>query len=325
MGRVKTGMAGGRTAGPPARIQAPVLRLATTPGHLIRRAQQVHTAIWGQRLHGELTGPQYAVLVSLALEPRIDQTRLGELASLDKNTTADIVRRLTRQGWITRSVDASDRRRRLLELTMPAKVALRHITPAAQLVQEDLLGPVPAIERGALVGMLSAVAFQQGALPSSAPAGEVPILVMTRTPGYLIRRSQQVHGIIWARHVGAELTGPQYAVLVALATEPGADQVTVGRLASLDKSSTADIVSRLRREGWVRSLPGHGRRSVLTLSPAAEGGLRRITRRVAAVQAELLRPLDPGDAGAFVAGLARIAYRGSLPAESGGQFPGDRP
>lgn len=305
------------TAAAAARTRVRVLRLSVTPGHLIRRAQQVHTAIWAQRLHGELTGPQYAVLVSLVQEPGIDQTRLGELVSLDKNTTADIVRRLVRQGWVTRSVDDEDRRRRLLRLNAPARVAMRHITPAAQLVQDGLLEPVPTGQRAAVVEMLATIALRGGAPAPAVPLGDVPVLAVTRTPGHLIRRGQQVHGTIWARRIGAELTSPQYAVLVALATEPGADQVTVGRLASLDKSSTADIVARLERRGWVRraGLPGHGHRSALTLSAAGEEDLDRITPRVASVQEELLSPLAPREVRVFTALLARIAYHGDPPAE----------
>ena len=305
------------TAEPAAGIHARALRLSATPGHLIRRAQQVHTALWAERLHAELTGPQYAVLVSLAQEPGIDQTRLAELASLDKNTTADLVRRLVRQGWVIRSVDDGDLRRRVLWLSTPAKVAMRHITPAAKLVQEDLLEPVPDGQRSAVVEMLASIAFQEGAPASAAAPGDVPVLAQSRTPGYLIRRSQQVHGGIWSRHVGTELTGPQYAVLAALAAEPGADQVTVGRLASLDKSSTADIVARLERGGWIRraNRPGSGRRSVLTLTPAAEENLDRLTPRVAAVQEEFLSPLSPGETRSFTSLLARIAYRGSPPRE----------
>ncbi|MCL2583697.1 MAG: MarR family transcriptional regulator, partial [Streptosporangiales bacterium] len=37
-------------------------RLTATPGHLIRRAQQAHTAHWLAEFGQDLTGPQYAVL-----------------------------------------------------------------------------------------------------------------------------------------------------------------------------------------------------------------------------------------------------------------------
>jgi DNA-binding MarR family transcriptional regulator len=297
----------------------PVLPLYATPGHLLRRAQQVHTAVWAEYVQMELTGPQYGVLASLAQEPLIDQTRLGELASLDKNTTADIVRRLARRGWISRSVDTADQRRRVLELTLPAKVAMRQITPAAQRVQDALLDLVPEEGREALVRMLCVIAYPQGEPSSAAPSDELPVLPFHRTPGYLIRRSQQVHGSVWARRVGTELTGPQYAVLVALATEPDADQVTVGRLASLDRSSTADIVARLMRTGWVTQerRPGYGHRSILNLTSKAEEGLWQITPDVAAAQRDLLSPLGPAEATAFIEWLAYVAFLGHPPRNPG--------
>lgn len=298
----------------------PVLPLYATPGHLLRQAQQVHTATWAEYVQLELTGPQYGVLASLAQEPLIDQTRLGELASLDKNNAADIVRRLTRRDWIRRSVDPADQRRRVLELTPPARVAIRQITPAVQRVQDALLELVPEQGREALVRMLQAIAYQQGEPPSpAAPPDKLPIVSLSRAPGYLIRRSQRVHGTVWARHLGTEVTGPQYAVLVALASEPGADQVTVGRLASLDRSSTADVVARLMRTGWVRRerRPGYGRRSILSLTPEAEAALWQITPKVAAVQRDLLSPLGPADAAAFPGWLTYIAFLGYPPQPGG--------
>ncbi|MBM7856241.1 hypothetical protein [Lentzea nigeriaca] len=38
---------------------------ALSPGHLLRRAQQVHTELWATRAEG-LTGSQYATLVVIA-------------------------------------------------------------------------------------------------------------------------------------------------------------------------------------------------------------------------------------------------------------------
>jgi DNA-binding MarR family transcriptional regulator len=299
-----------------------VLGLSRTPGHLIRRAQQVHTAIWAQRLHGELTGPQYAALLVLAMEPGIDQSRLAELASLDKNTASDVIRRLAAYGWIQRSAHPADGRRRVLRLTAPARAAMRSITPAAALVQDDLLRPVAADRREPAIELLARVARADAgrAAPGAGadePLADVPVLPMYRTPGYLIRRAQQIHGRIWGDVVGGELTGPQYAVLTALAVRPGADQATVGRLASLDTSSTADVVARLERGGWlsrVRSAPA-GRNVSLRASPGAAERLDRITPAVEEVQAEFLRPLGAGEARSFVADLALIAYRGAPPGD----------
>jgi DNA-binding MarR family transcriptional regulator len=299
----------------------------------------VHTASWVQRLHGELTGPQYAALVAVAMEPGIDQSRLAELASLDKNTATGVIRRLVAQGWMQRAADPADGRRHVLRLTVPARAALRYLTPAAALVQEDLLQPVDAGRRGTFIDLLARMA-QVAAIPRLAgrgagapaaevrvtevpvaevPVAEVPVLPMARTPGYLIRRAQARHASIWGDVVGSELTGPQYAVLAALVLQPGADQAAIGRLASLDPSSTADIVGRLDRGGWLRRvLPsGSGRRMSWRLSPAAADRLERITPLAEQVQAEFLSPLEPPEASCFIDDLALIAYRGAPPA------PGD--
>ena len=42
------------------------------PGHLIRRAQQVHTWLWNAEVSSEVTSPQFAVLYALRAEPDID-------------------------------------------------------------------------------------------------------------------------------------------------------------------------------------------------------------------------------------------------------------
>lgn len=296
-----------------------VLVLSRAPGHLIRRAQQVHTALWVQRLHGELTGPQYAALVVLAQESGVDQSRLAERASLDKNTAGDVVRRLAAHGWIDRVVDPADGRRRVLTLNRSARAALRHITPAAAVVQQDLLTPVPAERRERVVDLLASVA-RAADLPAAArqqgwsTPDRIPVLALARTPGYLIRRAQQVHGGIWAATVGTELTGPQYAVLAVLAAQPGADQVTVGRLASLDKSSASDVVRRLVRDGWLQRVPSEPavRRVPLHPTPHAWARLATLTPLVEAVQAEFLSPLA-ADKEFLVEALAAIAYRGAAP------------
>jgi len=96
---------------------APVLRLADTPGHLVRCAQQVHSALWHAEFGGEPTSPQYAVLSALSVHQDIDQRTAGELTSLEKSNIADVVARLERRGWVTRVRDAEDGRRNLLRLT----------------------------------------------------------------------------------------------------------------------------------------------------------------------------------------------------------------
>jgi DNA-binding MarR family transcriptional regulator len=290
---------------------AAALPLDTTLGHLLRRAQQVHTALWSRELNGDLTGPQYAVLSALTQQAAVDQRSAGRLASLDKSTAADVIARLQRNGWLSRDRDPSDGRRYLLSLTAPARGALQQITPRAADIQRQLLEPLSVGDRPWFTDTLARVAYagHPPALPPEpSPSRALPL---PTTPGHLIRRSEQLHGLHWARRVGPTLTPSQYGMLSALAWNAPTDQGTAGDLASLDKSSTADIIARLTRRGLVASTPDERdrRRKLLVLTPQARTILDEVTPAVAIVQRDLTAPLQDEEARRLVDLLHVVAYR----------------
>ncbi|MFC7405754.1 MarR family winged helix-turn-helix transcriptional regulator [Georgenia alba] len=295
----------------PPKSAAVTLPLGTTVGHLLRRAQQVHTARWAEEFDGDLTGPQYALLSALTQRPATDQRSAGRLASLDTSTAADIVARLQRNGWLSRHRDPSDGRRYLLSLTAPARAALQHITPRVAEIQRLLLEPLAADERAWFINSLARVAY--GGDPPKLPPepSQSRALPMPTTPGHLIRRGEQLHGIHWARRVGTTLTPPQYGLLAALAWNSPIDQRTAGDLASLDKSSTADIVARLARRALVTRAPDEKdrRRKLVVLTKTARQLLQEITPTVALVQQDLTAPLSGQDIDRFVDLLHTVAYR----------------
>ena len=89
------------------------------------------------------------------------------------------------------------------------------------------------------------------------------------TVGHLIRVSQQVHYSLWSHKVSElRLTSPQFAVLHVLAHESPLDQRTIGLRSSLDRSTVADIVSRLTERGLLECSddPDDGRRKRIILS-----------------------------------------------------------
>lgn len=291
----------------------PTLVLARTPGHLIRRAQRVHGVLWAGHVGAEPTGPQFAVLSCVSLNPGLDQTAAGVLASLDKSSMADIVGRLIRNRWITADPDAADRRRKLLYLSRPALAALDALTAGAARVQADLLAPLPPGQRARFVRDLATLAYE-GAPPAVPPrAADLLGLELSMTPGHLIRRAQQAYTLLWTNRFQGSLTGPQYAVLCALARQESSDQATIGAAASLDKSSVAGVVDRLASRGLVTVLADAAdrRRKALRLSAAAILELPRLTEDAAAVQAELLELLPAGDQEPFLGRLAAVAYQDS--------------
>lgn len=290
---------------PTTRVSA---RLQQSPGHLIRVAQQVHTRLWSEHVGADLTAPQFAVLLVLALEPGADQRTVGERASLDKATMAEMVARLVRRGLVLRRRDPADGRRKLLALSQSGAQAVREATGGVVRVQRVLFEPLTAEEQVEIVRVMAKIARLEPAAVAVFTDAR-PILDAQRAIGYLIRVSQQVHTKLWSEHVGAELTAPQYAVLDALELEPGADQRTVGELASLDKATMAEMVSRLVRRGLVqrRRDPSDGRRNLLSLSPAGQDLLHRSTAGVAEVQRLLLAPLEEGEHEAALALIGKAA------------------
>lgn len=299
-----------KTTAHPAAESRGFIALESAPGYLIRRTQQVHNVLWAEELEGRLTSPQYAVLAALAAEPGIDQRRLGEIASLDKSSIADVVSRLVSRMWIVRERDPKDARRNVLELTAAAELAFHHLTPAASRVQARLLAPLDAEE---------AQRFTHG-LRDIAHAGNAPILAANRTspvlelsaPGHLIRRAQQEHTAIWGERIGRGLTGPQCAVMYVVAETPGIGQKQLGERAALDKSTAADLVERLVRRGWLerKPTPGDARGRSLTLSAEGREVVARSASAVKEVQQRLLEPLGEQNVDAFVALLRRVAFSG---------------
>lgn len=91
-------------------------------GHLIRRAQQRHAALWQEQVSADVSSVQYAALAVLERMPGASQSELGDELDLDRSTIADIVSRLERRRLIERSPHESDRRRYSLRLT-PAGLA----------------------------------------------------------------------------------------------------------------------------------------------------------------------------------------------------------
>lgn len=121
--------------------------------HLLRRALQSYSAKW-QEAVGDVTPPQFAVLLTVRDRPGIDQSRLGEATSIDLATLAPLVHRLELRGLLVREVDPANRRRKLLTLTAEGIATLDRLLPLGEAVDEAVLGGLPEAKRAALLEAL---------------------------------------------------------------------------------------------------------------------------------------------------------------------------
>ncbi|HIZ99539.1 MAG TPA: MarR family winged helix-turn-helix transcriptional regulator [Candidatus Janibacter merdipullorum] len=100
-------------------------------------------------------------------------------------------------------------------------------------------------------------------------------------PGFVIRRLYQSYTAMWARMIGPQLTGPQFAVLDVLDAYDGSDQASVGHAAALDASTMVDVARRLERRALIvrtRS-PIDARRKVVQITALGERELQRVRDR----------------------------------------------
>ena len=113
-------------------------------------------------------------------------------------------------------------------------------------------------------------------------------------PGHLLRRAVQVMNQLWNEEVSQKITSPQFATLNALYTESNLDQRTLGQRVSLDRSTMAEVVSRLSTRGLIRTERDtrDRRRKTIRLTPKGLHAVQQLIPRTHAMTSRLVGPLD---------------------------------
>jgi DNA-binding MarR family transcriptional regulator len=114
-----------------------------------------------------------------------------------------------------------------------------------------------------------------------------------RHPGHLLRRAVQVMNLLWDEEVSHTITSPQFAALNALYTEPNLDQRTLGQRISLDRSTMAEVVSRLADRGLIRTERDRrdGRRKTIALTTKGLHAVQHLIPRTHAMTDRLVGSL----------------------------------
>jgi MarR family transcriptional regulator, temperature-dependent positive regulator of motility len=116
-------------------------------------------------------------------------------------------------------------------------------------------------------------------------------------PGHLLRRAVQVMNLLWDEEVSHTITSPQFAALNALYTEPDLDQRTLGQRISLDRSTMAEVVSRLCDRGLIRTERDRrdGRRKTIALTTKGLHTVQHLIPRTHAMTDRLVASLAAGE------------------------------
>jgi DNA-binding MarR family transcriptional regulator len=129
--------------------------LHKTPGHLIRRLQQIAVALFVAECEAlDLTPVQYASLTVIRDVPDLDVTRLSSLIALDKATLAKVIERLEAKGWIFRESSDHDKRIKLLRITPKGRKVLTAAEPRVRRCQRRIMAPLAETDRQSFMRML---------------------------------------------------------------------------------------------------------------------------------------------------------------------------
>lgn len=134
-------------------------KLEDQVGHLMRRANQRHAAIFFEGLNDQqLTPMQFAVLVKIGDEEEVSQNRLGRLAAMDPATVQGVVRRLKERALIDARPDPDDGRRSLWRLSETGEALVVATVPIAEQITEKTLEPLSKSERSNFLALLRKLA-----------------------------------------------------------------------------------------------------------------------------------------------------------------------
>ena len=85
-------------------------RFAISVSHLLHRAEQLASERFTQLAGETITLRQFAVLAAIAEAPGRSQIDLVRATGIDRSTLAEMMNRMEKRGWITRTTSAIDKR-----------------------------------------------------------------------------------------------------------------------------------------------------------------------------------------------------------------------
>jgi DNA-binding MarR family transcriptional regulator len=128
----------------------------------------------------------------------------------------------------------------------------------------------------------------------------------TDRPGWLLKRAQDaLNSAMTAALSGPGATVPEYAVLTALAEEPGLSNADLARRTFVTPQTMNQVLRELEQRGWVsrHPHPGHGRILQAELTDGGRRTLAACHRAVDAVEGQMLSGLSPAERRQLVTGL----------------------
>lgn len=140
------------------KFETPDYVLDDQVGHLLRRANQRHAALFAKIFDDhDLTPLQFAVLMRLDGVGELSQNHLGRLTAMDPNTTKGVVSRLLDRDLLTRRKCIDDKRRFRLTLSEKGHLLAERLKDAGNHVSRETLAPFTNTEKATFLKLLKRI------------------------------------------------------------------------------------------------------------------------------------------------------------------------
>ncbi|MGI9373383.1 MAG: MarR family winged helix-turn-helix transcriptional regulator [Hyphomicrobiales bacterium] len=140
-------------------------------------------------------------------------------------------------------------------------------------------------------------------------ARQAEIKDLNKSPQHLLRRAAQYASDVYAAEVGSKgLTHRQFAVMLAIEQNEGVSQTTLVEITGIDRSTLAELVSRLVGSGMVqrRRTRQDARVNTLRLSAAGRRALQATQPGAKSADQLLLKALSKDQRKEFAKALSDI-------------------
>ncbi|GAB4522988.1 MAG: hypothetical protein Tsb0010_07190 [Parvularculaceae bacterium] len=133
---------------------------------------------------------------------------------------------------------------------------------------------------------------------------------LSNSPGHLLRRAQQYAYDLYTKEVGSSGPTPrQFAVLHTVKENEGLSQTDLVRRTGIDRSTLADMISRLIKKGWLtrQRTKADARANAVSISAAGSRVLAAALPKVQKAEAATVALLSPSQRAAFTNSLKAFA------------------
>lgn len=132
--------------------------LASSPGHLLHRAQQFASDQFAEASGGvEITQRQFAVLCAVNAKEGLTQTELVKKTGIDRSTLAELVSRMAKKGLLARDKAAGDARANAVSFTAEGRQLFNSAITGAKAADAAILAALPKNKRASFAEALSRI------------------------------------------------------------------------------------------------------------------------------------------------------------------------